>query len=258
MTGTLATALCESLTRRIGSSLHLELAALVRDARKRVIAGEGGRGLRALSRRAPWTVESNLDLIAWPAEPLWIETAPYEAADDRREHDIGFLLFRVPDSDFYAAATAVRSPAAPAQHAFAVALLDPATLAAHAGEARRKYSKTPDESLERLMGVIGVTMAEEFVEELRLLDEGGERMVDAAMRDATAEIPLLLATLLSIGASGCFIEDHSDESLGAVRLEGLPRPTRTRFGRFADGLRRRQSSGFIRTGGRKPRLRWFD
>jgi hypothetical protein len=77
------------------------------------------------------------------------------------------------------------------------------------------------------------------------------------MRDATADIPLLLSMMVAEATENGFILDMGEDG---NRLVAAPLSVRSRFGRIADRMARRMSSGIVRLprGRREPRLVWFD
>lgn len=253
----LSDALCANLFQRIGSGQHLELAGFIREARKVEFSAGASEAVRKLWKNSPWTVESNLDLVIWPGVPTWYELPGQVDSPLGVESTVAFLLLPHPEEDgLYMVVTAVRSATVDARHCFAVALLDVASLSDNAVKARRFYSRTAEESVERVMMEIGVSISDDFRDELMITEDGREEVVEAAMRDATAEVPILLTILAAESASNGFLLDMGET---ASSVDNTPLPTRSGYGRLSDILSRRLSSGLIRKPRRNktPRLQWF-
>jgi hypothetical protein len=254
----LAEALTANLFQRLGSGQHLEIAGYIREASKTTFSADAAAAVRKLWADTPWTVESNLDLVKWPATPTWYE-APGNPDGVLGGEDplIGYLMLPHPDEEgLYMVVTAIQSSTIAARHCYAVAMLDVAALTDNAIRARHYYSKTPSESVERIMMQIGVSISDDFKDELMITEDGREEVLEAAMRDATAEIPILLSILAVEGAENGLLIDFSETS---STVAALPLAERSRLGRMADRLARRLSSGLVRMPrrNRPPRLAWF-
>jgi hypothetical protein len=254
----LSEAVTTNLFQRLGSGQHIEIAGHIRDAAKTVFSAEAASAVRTLWSETPWTIESNLDLVTWPGRPTWFEVPGRLASvpeDD--EAVIGFLLLPHPEEDgLYMVVTSFQSSTIAARHCYAVALLDVAAITDNAVRARCFYSKTPSESVERIMMQIGVSISDDFRDELMITEDGREEVVEAAMRDATAEIPLLLSILAVEAADNGMLVDYSETSSTVI---ALPLAERSRLGRLSDRMARRLSSGLVRTPrrNRSPKLTWF-
>lgn len=252
----------ESLTahllQRLGSPQHIEFAGFVREATKTVLSETAAQAVRRLWVENPWTVESNLDLVNWPGEPTWYELPGYLKNVNEGDNPIlGFLLLPHPeDEGLYMVATAFETSTISARHCYAMALLDVSSLVDNAARARNFYSFTPDESAERIMSLVGVSISDDFRDELMILQDGNEEVIEAVMRDATSEIPILLSLLAAEAAENGFVLDLSENG---TTVANLPLPTRSAVGRFADRFSRRLSSGLVRLPRRRrpPKLAWF-
>jgi hypothetical protein len=254
----LSARLNEALFRRAGSDQHIEIAGYLREAEKTVLDPTAADAVRKLRDEATWTVESNLDLVKWPGGPVWYEMPGYimnlQEGEDPR---MGFLVLPHPQGGgIYMVVTAFSTASIEPRHCFAMSLIDAGALAENAYFARRYYSHAQDESLERLMGHIGVSISDDFRDELMITEDGREEVIEAVMRDATADIPLLLALMVAEASENGFVLDMSEEG---NTLVGAPLPGRTRLGEFADRFARRMSSGIVRfpRGRKAPRLAWF-
>ncbi|MBY3151030.1 hypothetical protein HFO56_01130 [Rhizobium laguerreae] len=254
----LSEALSANLFQRLGSGQHVEIAGYIRDAAKTVFSADAAAAVRKLWADTPWTVESNLDLVTWPGAPTWYEIPGNLAGVPSGDKPVlGFLMLPHPEEEgLYMVVTAFQTSAIAARHCYAVALLDVASLTDNAIRARHFYSKTPSESVERIMMQIGVSISDDFRDELMITEDGREEVVEAAMRDATAEIPLLLSILAVEGTENGLLIDFNETS---STVTALPLRERSRLGRFSDRMKRRLSSGLVRIPrrNRSPRLAWF-
>lgn len=254
----LSETLCANLFQRLGSGQHIEIAGYIRDAEKVVFSGSAAAALRGLWNESPWTVESNLDMVTWPGVPTWYEVPGYLGnIADGEEPVVGFLMLPHPEeAGLYMVATAFQSSTVAARHCYAMALLDVASLTDNAIRARHFYSRVPSESVARIMSQIGVSISDDFRDELMITEDGREEVIEAAMRDATAEIPVLLSLLAAEAAENGLLLDLGDST---STVTALPLPARSRLGRFADRMARRLSSGLVRLPrrNRAPRLAWF-
>jgi hypothetical protein len=255
----LSEALHTNLFQRIGSGQHIEIAGYIREAEKVVFSAEAAKALRDLWTETPWTVESNLDMVKWPGQPIWYELPGYLGTlAEGEEPIVGFLLLPHPEeAGLYMVATAFQSSTVAARHCYAMALLDVAALTDNALRARHFYSRTAVESVARIMSQIGVSISDDFRDELMITEDGNEEVVEAAMRDATAEVPILLALLAAEAAGNGFLIDLSETP---SKVTALPLPQRSGLGRFSDRMTRRLSSGLVRFSPRRKRpakLSWF-
>ncbi|MDW9478807.1 hypothetical protein GOB57_08840 [Sinorhizobium meliloti] len=254
----LSESLYSNLFQRMGSDQHVEIAGFIKAAAKVVFSAEAATALRELWSKTPWTVESNLDMVKWPGAPTWYEVPGYLGkVDEGDDPVVGFLVLPHPeDPRLYMVATAFQSSTVAARHCYAMALLDVAALTDNAIRARRFYSRTPEESVERIMSLIGVAISDDFRDELLITEDGREEVIEAAMRDATAEVPVLLSLLAAEAADNGLLLDLSDT---ASTVKALPLPARSKLGRFGDRMTRRLSSGLVRQPrrNRPPRLSWF-
>lgn len=256
--GPLSRNLYESLFKRVGSDQHVEIAGYLRDAVKTVFDETAAVAVRGLWEKAPWTVESNLDFVDWPSEPSWYEMPGYlrnvTAGDSPK---MGFLVLPHPEGGgHYMVVTAFETSSIEPRHCFAVALIDAVALAENAVKARRFYSKTNDESVERIMSLIGVSISPDFRDELLITEDEREEVIEAVMRDATADIPLLLTLMAARAAENGLMTDLNEEG---GRIVSLPKPQRTRLGKISDRLGRRLSNGLVRIprAAKPPRLVWY-
>jgi hypothetical protein len=107
-----------------------------------------------------------------------------------------------------------------ARHAFAVSLFDTETLAVAAKIARTRKKPTNAESLSRIMKYINVTMPSGFGDEINILTDSDPFAKERSYRDATAEIPFLLAVMLLEKTKGGL---HGEMVDGATKQK-LSRP----------------------------------
>lgn len=218
----LADRLYRAAAGALGSGEHLQIAGLLREARRTVVDRQAALELRKLLDNDPWAIEANLDAILPPETPEWFEW-PLET---RAGHGgggsavTGCLLAPHPQEPGTAiVVTGWEDGTGIARHAYAVAMIDIGHLYEHAYAARTRFSRTPDESLERMMASVSVYMPQGFGDEIDILTDGSPQAREAAMRDATAEIPFLLALIVTRHSKGGFV---SSEENGAVRLSLAP------------------------------------
>jgi len=204
----LADRLYRSAVGALGSAEHLQVAGLLGEARRTVFDRQAALEVRALLDRNPWAFESNLDAIRPPSSPEWYEW-PLETRAGHGGGDsavTGCLV--VPHPQEYGTIVVVTGwddGSGMARHAYAVAIIDLAHLYEHAFAARTRFSRTPDESLERMMASVSVYMPNGFGDEIDIMTDGSREAREAAMRDATAEVPFLLALIVALGSKGGFV-----------------------------------------------------
>lgn len=251
----LALGLAEALFRKLGSDLHLEIAGFLRGADKFETDVKTTRDLEELSSTLTWSVESNMDLMVVPDRPTWVEMVVQK--NEEGDTRTGFLILPRPDnSDVFMVLTALSGPTVSPRHCFAMAIVDMTHIRTNAALARNRYSKAPDESFERIMRLVGVSMNSEFEEELLLVEDGNRQVIDAAMKDATAGLPLLFTFLVALGSHNGFEREYGSASTKIISTE---KPSRSRAGRLHDRMHRRLSFGFVRSKGRGgvPKIRCF-
>lgn len=258
----LASRLYGALFQRLGSDQHLEIAEHIKDSRKISLDNKTGKSLREIVTEFPWTIESNLDAAAWPIEPTWYEIdIASRLGRESKKATTGFLVLPHPSGPgMYMILTAFEAEGTSARHCFAMAFIAAQDLVENAQKARDFYSKTPDESIERMMSLIGVSMTNDFKEELLIIQDEGESIIEAALRDAAVEMPLLLAILVAQNTTNGLIRQYrGGKPQGDMELFSTPLPTRNKVGRVMDNINRRQSSGFVRK--QKPKgevdLIWY-
>ena len=237
-----------ALFQRLGSDQHLEIAEFIKRSKKITLDAKIGQNLRDVVNNNPWTVESNLDSALWPDEPTWYEVdIPSRLGRDDSNSKTGFLVLPHPSGPgSYMVLTAFEAGDASARHCFAMSFINTQDVNENAYLARERYSKTPDESIERLMSVFGVSITNEFKEELLIIQDGDEAIIEAALRDAALEMPLLMAILVALNTKNGLIQQITQGATSDINLVSAPLPIRKRIGTFLDKLNRRQSSGFIR------------
>lgn len=251
MTGILADRLYRSIVGMLGSDEHLQIAGLLSRATRIVVEREAALTVRDHLDRNPWAFECNLDVIRPPEGPEWIEwPIPTRSGHGGEEATTGCLLVPHPEERGVAmVVTGWDREGAPARHALAVASLDLEQLYELAWNARNRFSRTPDESLERIMSCISVTMPEGFRDEISIvIDDQTEatEAIEAAMRDATSEVPFALALAIAIRSKGGLSlsegDGHTVASLAAPMKQGLLSRTAAKLtgkpeGRFARKVR---------------------
>lgn len=257
MTTRLSSNLSDNLMKRVGADQHLEIAGFIREADKSVLDAKAGETVRNLWSKSPWTVESNLDLVNWPDRPTWYEMPGLpKNLGEGDQAVLGFLILPHPAvPGLYQVVTCFETAEIAARHCYAMAYIDVASLSDNAVRARRFYSKIPTESAERIMMQIGVSISDDFRDELMIMEDDREEVIDAVMRDATADVPILLAILVAAESENAFLLDLNQPDHHR-NLKGMPLRRRHLPGRWADKLERRLSSGIVRIprAAKKPRL----
>jgi hypothetical protein len=255
---TLADRLYASCFQRVGSDQHIELAGLIKEADRYSLSEDAAEDVRRHCADNPWGVESNMDLIDWPKRPLWIEWRGYLRNVERGENPLsGFLVLPHPEyENKFVVFSATETSEVRARHSYATAVLDTDQMAVHAWQARRFYSKTPDEALERLMSVINVTMSNDFRDEMLITNDYDATVIDSALRDASADIPFFLTVMVAMRARAGFSPALAEKQ---IELRSVQRRERSAIGRIADRFAGRLSSGIVRSGkgDERDRLTWF-
>jgi len=253
----LADRLYQASVTRLGSEEHLQIAGFLREADRTVIAKDAALAVRDFVYEDPWQVECNLDLVERPTGPVWYEW-PLETKAGHGGGDgatTGCLVLPYPgDEEAMAVVTGWDNGGNP-RHSFAVALIDTALLANLAWGARNLYSDEREDSLARMMSVVTAGMPHGFSDEISILTDGDKDAVDAAMRDATAEMPFLMAMFVFLKAEGG-LEIRSEDGRKTAILSDIPGKSLAE--RALDKFRRSAYKGLRRDEGkRQTRLRWF-
>ncbi len=239
---------------------HLEIAGLVKEARRYVVEEGPASAVREELDQRCWTIESNVDLIEWSADPVWIEWHLPSRAVERQglKARTGCLISPHPEhEELIAVVTAWEDPETDSvHHSYSTALIDLERLHEHAHMAR-KYSKVSDDSFERLISLIGITLSDGFRDELVLRHKGNVGIIERTMRLGTAEIPFLLALLVTRQAQGGLMVDWGQtDTHGSFVLS--PSPEKTFFERIEDKLWNAPQTGiFRRVKSRKALLKWY-
>lgn len=240
---------------------HLEVAGLLKDAIKFVVNEESSRNIREELDNRTWAIESNIDLIEWPSAPIWIEWhLPARAIEQTEQLGIGgrtgCLISPHPEHrELISILTAWEEPASDAvHHSYSTALIDLEQAHQHALLARTRYSKDNEDSFERLMALLGVTLPDGFRDELVLRHKGNVGVIERTMRLGTAEIPFLLAVLVARQAVGGLMVDQGESHAEMILTSA---PVKTMFERLGDWFWKAPPEGlFRRVKSRKPVLKW--
>jgi len=244
---TLADRVAAASFRAIGAQEHLQIAGLIRGATSHVVDRDAAIAVRDALDEHTWSVESNLDLIPMPQGAAWYEwplptRVGHGGGDAART---GCLAVPHPEVDNLLMVVTAWESLGIAMHSFGIAMIDMVELQIHAAAARRLYSKDRIESLTRIMSKVDAFVPQSFMEEISILSDGNEQAADAAMRDATSEVPFLLALLLALNASGGIVVREEDGVLRGI----LPDTGRRKgFAGVMDGLLKRPVGSFVRTG----------
>jgi len=234
----------------LGAPEHLQIAGLIRNATAHVIERDAAEAVLDALENHTWSVESNLDLIPVPSGASWFEW-PLPTRSGRGGGDTaktGCLVVPHPEvENLLTIVTAWEAQGLP-MHAYGIALVDLGEIEFAAIAARRFYSKIREESLTRIMSRVSAFVPEAFRDEMLILTDGDETSSEAAMRDATAEVPFLLTLMLALNANGGLKVEEADGKLRTF----LP-PARRREGvrGIVDGILKRPPGCFLRTGERE-------
>jgi hypothetical protein len=238
---------------------HLEIAGLLKEARRYIVGERSAAAVREELDDRCWTIEGNMDLIEWSAETVWIEwELPARSVE---QHGLkartGCLITPHPEhQELMAIVTAWEDPESDTvHHSYSTALIDIERLHEHARLARSRYSKNTDDSFERIIALIGITLSDGLRDELVLRHKGNVGVVDRTMKLGTAEIPFILGLLVAKqAAGGLMIDQHEDHAC----LTLMPAPEKSFFERLEDKVWRAADYGiFRRVKSRKARLKWY-
>ena len=204
---------------------HKQIAGLLLSADRLVVDEQLAIDIDDEVERSPWSVESNADLIDWPQKPLWIEWPL--AATIIQEPGIGAStgVLICPHPDFPEVVMAVsgwrKNSDADGDHSYAAAFIDKDKLRYTAMAARSLgMSRSPAKSLRRLLDSIGVTISQDFQDELLLKFKDDDAVIGEALKSATGEIPFALALLILRSSSGMLVETSEtlEDGEAQVRL----------------------------------------
>ncbi|TLX16943.1 hypothetical protein [Rhizobium sp. MHM7A] len=208
---------------------HKQIAGLLLGADRVVVDEQLAIDIDDEVERHPWSVESNTDLINWPEKPLWIEWPL--AATIIKESGIGAStgILICPHPDFQEVLMAIsgwrKDGDADANHSYAAAFIDKDKLRYSATVARSiGMNRTPAKSLRRLLDSIGVTISQDFQDELLLKFKDDDAVIGEALKSATGEIPFTLALLMLRSSDGLLTETSEtlEDGETQVRLTRTP------------------------------------
>lgn len=190
---------------------HKQIAGLLLAADRVVVDEQLAIDIDDEVERSPWSVESNTDLIDWPQKPLWIEWPL--AATIIKEPGVGAStgVLICPHPDFPEVLMAIsgwrKNGDADGDHSYAAAFIDKDKLRYTASVARSiGMNRSPAKSLRRLLDSIGVTISQDFQDELLLKFKDDDAVIGEALKSATGEIPFALALLVLRSSSGQLTE----------------------------------------------------
>lgn len=228
----------------IGAPEHGQIAELVGEAKRFRLSKIAALDIRRKLYDDPATFERNLDALARPNGPEWyewpLETRSGHGGGDRAL--TGCLVLPHPEVETVVTfVTGWIGDKAIARHSYGTAMVDLNDLGRHAFEAREFYSDTPAESVERVMQQIGVAVPLGFQDEIAILFDRSESAMEAALRDASAEIPFVLAVLVAMKCEGGLV---GTPGVGCTELAFATPPKPGLGQRLSDALKGEQ--GFIR------------
>ncbi len=209
----------------IGAPEHLQIAEQLIGATKHVLTHTAAVTIRDAIDRSPWAFEQNLDQLRRPAGAEWYEwPLPTRAGHGGGDQAVtGCLVLPHPDLEtVITMVTAWVGEKKIARHSYGVAMVDLSDLSVNAYHARNGFSEVADESIERIMGQIGIAVPLGFQDEIAIMFNRSEGAMEGIMRDASAEIPFVLAMLLARQARGGLDTRQGEHSM--LIEQGIPDP----------------------------------
>lgn len=189
----------------IGAPEHLQIAEQLLGATKHVVSQSAAVAVRDALDHYPWAFEQNLDQLRRPTAAEWYEwPLPTRAGHGGGDRAMtGCLVLPHPDLEtVITMVTAWVGEKKIARHSYGVAMVDLSDLSVNAYHARNGFSEVADESIERIMGQIGIAVPLGFQDEVAIMFNRSEGAMEGIMRDSSAEIPFVLAMLLAQQARG--------------------------------------------------------
>jgi len=246
---TLAGTIAEGALRLLGAEEHVQIAGLIQEAKTYVVDRDAALAVSQVLSDHTWSVESNLDLVKAPGTTTWFEwPLPTHSGrgggDDART---GCLVTPHPENqDLMMVVTAWETGGA-AEHSYGVAAMYMPDIALNAKLARRSRERTKEQSVTRLMGHIHAFVPASFRDEISIIADPGEQSMDAVLRDATSEIPFLLALMLAMNSENGVISNEDETGLRRIHL-----PKSVKMKSLTAMMHRfRATDGFVRTGFRR-------
>lgn len=237
----LADMLYKSSMKNFGSDEHMQIAGLLKDSKKNVIDTQSAIEIRHLLNNDPHAIERGLNFIQRPKSPVWYEWGLETRSGHGGNQHVKTGCLITPhefDENLMLAVTGWSTDGVDARHAFAVALFDTETMTQVAKIARSRKNSSANASLSRIMSCIEVTMPPGFNDEIDILTGSDPFAKERTYRDATAEIPFLLAIMLleqsKGGLSGTQTENVTHQALS-------PSPKKGRIREFFDNVRQREN-----------------
>lgn len=249
MRETLANCLKMSCMNTVGAAEHMQIADLIRRSKIHVVDAGVAAAARDAMTNHLLSMEANLDLVPLPDRPTWFEW-PLPPRNGRAHagtgnERTGCLITPHPaDANLHMIVSCWELDDGP-MHAYGIAIIAQRDLDALAENARYAPNSTYEESMGRIMSMIATFVPPAFDEEMKILSDGEDQAM-AAMRDATAEIPMLLSLLMLCRAQGgAILGDREDDAvsikMGEAYAQGL-------MARLFSTMFRHPTEGFSRLG----------
>jgi len=199
MIETLATRVKLACMNTVGASEHMQIADLIRRSKIHLVDVAAAKAAHDAMMSQTSSIEKNLDLIDLPDEPTWFEW-PLPPRNGRPHSDTGTertgcLISPHPFDPHLHLIVSSWEIEQVASHSYGIAIIDKRDLTALAEDARVRFASNNEESITRIMSVIAAFVPPAFEDELSILSDGQNQTV-AALRDATADVPLMLTFLL--------------------------------------------------------------
>jgi hypothetical protein len=246
MTETLAVRVKMSCMNTVGADEHLQIANLIREARVHLVDGEAALAARSALIDHTHSLEKNLDLVKLPSSPTWFEWPlpprngrPHSSTGRERT---GILVTPHPvDPNLHMVISAWEIDDV-AMHAYGIAIIAQADLDELAQRARGRFRSIAKDSIDRIMSVIVAFVPQAFYEEMRIISDGEDQSM-AALRDGTADVPMLLALLLLTASEGGAISTVNGDAIDVTMGERYSMST---ILRLSETIFRRPKQGFRR------------
>lgn len=211
------------------ASEHLQIADLIRRSSIHLVDSSAAKAARDVVMSNTLSIEKNLDLIELPDTPTWFEWPlptrngrPHSAAGDERT---GCLIAPHPFDENLHLVVSSWEIEQVASHSYGIAIIDKRDLSALAEDARHRLFSSNEDSIARIMSMIVAFVPPAFRDEMIIISDGQDQTT-AALRDATADVPLMLTLLLLCKVKGGLVFKNGEDDTISVEIgnEYIPTP----------------------------------
>jgi hypothetical protein len=257
MSETLATRVKMSCVNTMGAEEHHQIANLIRASRIHIVDGDVAEAARDAMINHTHSLERNLDLVRLPASPVWFEW-PLPPRNGRPHSGPGIartgcLIAPHPEDDKLHMIVSAWEMDGVAMHAYGIGIIAQGDLDAVAAQARRLSSSSAEESISRIMSVIVAFVPPAFEDEMRIISDGEDQTM-GALRDATADVPMMLSLLLLSASEGGAAFHEAEDDTVSVRMGDNYAPSTML--RISETVLGRWKPGFLRLG--KKSVAWLN